>query len=356
LLRPHPNSARRASLIALLGAVMAVAAAAIPDDPTAYEPVIASGAVGGDHLPARPVGFPWAVVGLPDLVYRTIPGFRPLTLDLYEPERERTPSHPGRPLVLYIHGGGWSGGHSRQAGAFENWPEVLASIAARGYVVGSVNYRLSGEAAFPAAEQDIKAAIRWLRSHADAYGIDPSRVLVWGASAGGQLAALTATSCGIAELGPAADAVPPARTVTGPPESDCVQAAVIWYGVFDFAPLLQARAGTAAANSSLMHFLGCASAPCAPATVRLASPISFIGNATPPMLLIQGTDDHTVPFAQSQQFHEALVAAGGQVTLIGIPGIDHSFIGATPAATRAASLQALQATIAFIDATVGKLR
>src|SRR5271170_6905074 len=158
-------------LLALIG-TSALALAAVPGDPSVYEPAISSGVVVGDHLPARPVAFPWQVVALPDLVYRSLPGYRPLTLDLYEPERERTASRPGRPLVIYVHGGGWSGGHSRQAGAFENWPEVLASIAARGYVVASLNYRLSGEAAFPAAAQDLKVAILWLRGHAEEYGID----------------------------------------------------------------------------------------------------------------------------------------------------------------------------------------
>jgi acetyl esterase/lipase len=357
VLRTRPCPARRAALLALAaGSAIAVARAAIPGDPTAYEPVIASGAVTGDHMPAPPVAFPWGVLGLPDLIYRTIAGYRPLTLDLYEPERASSPSPPGRPLVIFIHGGGWSGGHSRQAGAFENWPQVLASIAARGYVVSSVNYRLSGEAAFPGAEQDIKSAIRWLRGHADLYGIDPSRVMLWGASAGGQLAALAATSCGVAELEPPAPSANAAAAALEPPLSDCVQGAVIWYGIFDFAPLLKARAEAGSAGDSLTHLLGCTSAPCAPATVRLASAVSFIGQSTPPMLLVHGIDDHTVPIAQSQEFHDALAAAGRPVQLLALPGIDHSLLGRTPAATRAASLQALAASIAFIDATVGKPR
>jgi acetyl esterase/lipase len=76
------------------------------------------------------------------------------------------PAAPAVAMVMYIHGGGWQNGHSRQSGAFENWPATLAMIAARGCVVTSINYRLSGEAPFPASIQDVKTALRWLRAHA----------------------------------------------------------------------------------------------------------------------------------------------------------------------------------------------
>src|SRR6185369_12270345 len=145
---------------------------------------------------------PGDVVGFPDLTYSSLSGYRPLILDLYKPAKSGKPL----PLVIYLHGGGWQGGHTRHSGAFEDWPGVLASIAARGYVVASVEYRLSGEAAFPAAVQDVKAAIRWLRMHATEFGIDKARAVVWGGSAGGQLAALVGASCGVAALEPPAAA------------------------------------------------------------------------------------------------------------------------------------------------------
>lgn len=80
-----------------------------------------------DRYPERRISFPDGVTGLADVTYSTPPGFRPL------------------------HGGGWLGGHSRHSGAFEDWPRVLASLAARGYGVASVNYRLRAEATSPAA-------------------------------------------------------------------------------------------------------------------------------------------------------------------------------------------------------------
>src|SRR2546421_1648971 len=227
--------------VLLLAAQSAAAEAGTGSSPAAD---VGARAVPEDPYPQRRVAFPAGVVGLPDLVYSTIAGFRPLRLDLYLPPAGR--SAAPRPFVVYVHGGGWLNGHTRQSGAFQNWPNVLASLAARGYVVASVEYRLSGEARFPAAVQDLRAAIRWLRSQASTYGIDRNRGLLWGASAGGQLAALAATSCGVAALEPPVAAPPTAEPggATGsraaatplPGGADCVQRAVTRYGIFDFEP------------------------------------------------------------------------------------------------------------------------
>ena len=159
-------------------------------------------------------------------------GFRPLTLDLYLPASQ---VRGGAPVIIYVHGGGWTSGHTRHSGAFENWPGVLASLAGRGYVVASLNYRLSGEAPSPAAAQDVKSAVRWLRGNATRFGVDKRRIGISGGSAGGQLAALAGTSCGVAAL------EPPVADEKAPLESDCVQAVVAWYGVFDVAPLVKYR-------------------------------------------------------------------------------------------------------------------
>src|SRR4030095_8698842 len=182
-------------LAATLLATARPAAAPVVDVPIEASPVLedrfpqGSGALGAD------------VESPPELGFSGPPGFRPLRLDLYRPRNSRGVAG-GLPLVLYVHGGGWQAGHTRHAGAFANWPGVLARLAARGYVVASVEYRLSGEARFPAAIQDVKTAIRWLRSKSTQFGIDPTRAVIWGGSAGGQLAALTATSCNVAALAP----------------------------------------------------------------------------------------------------------------------------------------------------------
>jgi len=281
-----------------------------------------------DRYPERRVPFPDGVIGLADVTYSTPSGFRPLTLDLYLPSARTTPA----PLIVYVHGGGWMGGHTRHGGAFENWPQVLASFAARGYVVASVNYRLSDEAISPAAAIDVASAVRWLRSNAERFSIDRERVGLWGASAGGQLAAIVATTCD--------------ERVS---ESACMQAVVAWYGVFDFVPLI----AKPEPESPPAKYLGCGSGKCPEAQILRASAIRHIDRSDPPFLLIHGTRDQTVPPAQSSNFHAALQARGVRSRLLQIDEVDHSFIGSTPARTRSASLQALQATIEFFDTELG---
>src|ERR1700678_3930246 len=142
----------------------------------------------------RAVVFPGGVMVSPDLIYGQIDGFRPLTLDLYQIPPK--PKETGRPAILFVHGGLWTKGDARHVAGFDDSPGLLASLAAKDYVVASVNYRLAGEAHFPAAVPDAKSAVRWLRTHSSEYDIDTTRVMVWGAEAGGQIASLVGTSCG----------------------------------------------------------------------------------------------------------------------------------------------------------------
>lgn len=305
-------------------------------------PPTAATAVLEDRYPARRVAFAGGVTGLPDLVYAQPAGFRPLTLDVYLPPAGVSRRPAGRPLVLYIHGGGWTSGHTRHSGAFADWPGVLASLAAKGYVVASLNYRLAAEAPFPAAIQDVKAALRWLRERQADYGLDASRAAVWGGSAGGQLAGLAATSCGMAALEPAQPSV----------ESDCVQAAVLWYPITDFTPL----ASAAPQGGSTVHrYLGCAAnAGCPAATLQLASPAMQADARTPPMLLVHGQADRVVAVSQSVLLDQRLREARVRSELLIIPDVDHSFIGKDAQTTRAASLQALERSLAFLDDTIGR--
>jgi acetyl esterase/lipase len=330
----------------------------------AQTPVVSDHPVIEDHYPARQVAFAGGVTGLPDLVYAQPAGFRPLTLDVYLPPKTLSPPPGGFPLILHVHGGGWSAGHSRHSGALADFPGVLASLAAKGYVVASLNYRLSGEAPFPAAEKDVKTALRWLRARATDYRMNPAKAGVWGGSAGGHLAALAAVTCREPSLDPVGPVRPGAidgegRPLPGnplaplAPISDCVQAAVTWYGVFDFATI-DAQAGrppAGASGNAQTQFLGCTGTDCT-AAIKAASPVTYVDRADPPMLLIAGTADRTVPYKQTVEFEGALKAAGVPVRTILIPNVDHSFIGQTPAATRDATLKALDATFAFFDQTL----
>lgn len=335
-----------------IGVLAAVSAGAAPQGlPPAVLNAIptASRAVLGDHYPAVRVSFPNSVTGYPALTYAVIPGYRPLHLDLYLPPGPHKP----HPLIVYIHGGGWAFGQPRQSGAFVNWPDVLALIASRGYTVASVEYRLSSEAPFPAAIQDVKAAIRWLRFHAPQYEINPREVGVWGGSAGGHLAALAAVSCRVNALSPTVSGGPKiapgigqAKIAPAGPQRSCVQAFATWYGVFKFAqgPRIP---------SLVRLFLGCAHTECTPTQVDAANPWTYVKSGEPPGLLIVGSADTVVGAQQSRNFYHLLRAHGDPAQLLVIPGVNHSFIGKTPAATRAASLEALQRTVKFFEATLG---
>jgi acetyl esterase/lipase len=347
----------RIKVIAAMLATIPVAASAAP--PTlgariAADAVVGEGvqAVGADSFATTTVSFPSGVVGMPDRTYATIAGYRPLKLDLLLPPARFAKAGP-RPVIVYIHGGGWMGGGPRRSGAFSDWPRVLASVAAQGYVVASVSYRFSSEAPFPAAQKDVKAAIRWLRANAADYNIDKARFVTFGASAGGQLAALTAVSCGVKALEPDARVVPNARTVELAPsaavdadaQSDCVQGAVIWYGAFDFSTMPDSPVQRA--------YLGCGPAACSAEAMKAASPVTYIDERDPPMLLMHGDEDSQVPVGQSKSFDAALKAKNVSSTLVLIPQVEHSWIGKSPASTRATSLAALRQSLNFIDVVIG---
>lgn len=312
-------------VLACLACVAGTARASDRDFPTAAAPVLE------DRFPDAPVSFPGGVQAWRDVVYQSLPGYRPQIVDIYVP-----PTPGPHPLILYIHGGGWIGGHTRHSGAFADFPRVLAALAAEGFSVASLEYRLAGEARFPAQLQDANAALRFLRANAARYRIDPARVAVWGGSAGGHLAALTALSCRDTGLDPAAA------------NDACVQAAVTWYGVYDFAPLNVA----AAPGSPPARLLGC-EASCPVEAVRSVSPIVHIDGGDPPFLLIHGEQDKVVPVAQSRAGEAALRRAGVSVEAIYIAGVDHSFIGGSAEATHKASIQALDATFDFFHAKLG---
>lgn len=264
-----------------------------------------------------------------DLVYATRSGFRPLTLDLYRP-RGKARDLP-RPALIFVHGGNWDGGDFRHATGYDDFPAVLTGLARHGYVVASIAYRLSGEAHFPAAIQDVKTAIGWLRQHAADYGIDSTRLAIWGEDAGGQLAALAGTSCGVAALEPSAP-------IGDKPPSDCVQAVIAWNAFSDLGKLADDR-GSSSGAAPEAAYLGCEPAACPPGVVRLANPVTFVGANTPPFL-IQVNGGRAVPPAQPQRIYDALTAAHVPVTLV-------SFAKADPDA----GSKALAALTDFLDKT-----
>jgi|SRR5215469_2734999 len=325
-------------------------------------PKIAAGLERKNAFPTE-VAFPGSVRVLPEVRYWTPVGFRPLTMDIYLPPKTLATPAGGFSMVMYIHGGGWVAGNYRKLVPFVDFPSVLASIAARGYVVASVNYRLSGEAKWPAQAEDIKAAIKFLRLHAGEYRVNPSRFLAWGVSAGGQLAAIADVTCGVPGLEPRSSGSwshPGSKFAGrgGAKVSDCIQGAVAWYGVFDMTTIAaQARSAGAMSRDNPdtpeWLLLGCFKDKCTPGQLKSASAVSYVNRNTPQMLLIVGNQDKLVPYEQSLEMAETLKAAGVRHELIVMTGMNHSLLGATQQATRRANLDALEKTLRFIDQTIG---
>ena len=254
--------------------------------------------------------------------FAIVEGFRPLLLDLYQPAAV---SASGAAIV-YVHGGGWAVGTRRRMGrAFASWsPSALDLLAQAGFVVATVDYRLSGEAKFPAQLHDVKATVRWVRGNAERLGIDPGRVMAWGESAGGHLAVLAGLTGDRPELeGDVGEFAGRSSAVCG---------VVDWYGPMNLlslssqhAPDSDKRPDDAGSWESTMVGAPLQSAP---ERARAASPISYVHAAAPPIQIHHGTADTFVPFAQSVEFVEALRRAGGNVELVVVDSSDHFWIGA----------------------------
>lgn len=324
--------------------MLAIPATGNPQTKATAIPVSASN-VDTDHLPQAQLRLGNVTV-TPDITYSTLPGYRPMKLDLYRPQDKTA-----RPLVIFLHGGSWTNGSKRTAANFTDFPALLASLSRRGFVVASVDYRLSGEARFPAALNDIKSSIRFLRANAKQYGIDPDRVAIWGASAGAHLAALAAFT------GDDLDFEQPGMENAA--QSDRVQALVGWYGPYELGSIFSQNVTTPGATpdtSGPLAFFGCTTQGCPPGVIEQASPISHVDAGDPPTLLMHGTADTTVPATQSLKLDERLKAAGVHSQLILIEGARHDWIGKELQATTAASRQAITETFNWLEHTLLKTK
>jgi len=234
-----------------------------------------------------------------DLPYAS--GSETQKLDLYLPNEQREPA----PLIVYFHGGAFAFGEKR----FSDLLPMLRGIE-RGYAVASVEYRKSGEARFPAMVYDAKAAIRFLRSAAKEYNLDPGRIAAWGASSGAWLVSMLGVTAG----NPAFEDL--SMGCAG--FSSDVQAVVDWCGpcgnflAMDemFKTSGKGDAVHSAPNSPESMFLGVEISK-VPELCRLACPCTYVGLKTPPFLVMHGEADPVVPVEQSLTFFDALQKTGG---------------------------------------------
>jgi acetyl esterase/lipase len=228
------------------------------------------------------------------------PGSGALLLDLYLPEKK--PDH-ALPLVMWIHGGGW------KAGSKENCP--LTWLAAEGYAVASIDYRLTYIAQWPAQLDDARAALHWLRTHADRFQLHPKRFAVSGGSSGGHLASLVGT-------------VP---TPSNESLSSRVSAVIDFYGTSDVLTLPPNVPGPDKTDADLAKtnaakLLG-GIVRDRPDRARQVSTLHQVSRDDPPFLILHGDKDDQVPVAQSQRLHARLQEVGVPSELHVLQGAGH---------------------------------
>jgi len=294
-----------------------------------------------------------------DLVYSHAGG-RPRLLDLYLPRGAAR----ALPVIVWLHAGGWRSGDRKQA------PDLSRHFAMQGFAMASIDYRLSREATFPAQLHDVKAAVRWLRTHAERLGLDGRRIGLWGSSAGGHLATLAALTP--ADPGSESESLESESRDSDSSVPTDVQAVVTAYAPMDFlvmdgqrdaaeievddpaAFVLPPGARTGDARSYESLLIG---APIhdRPDLARAASPLGYVTASAPPFLIVHGTSDRAVPAQQSVMLHDALTRVGADVTLHLIDGRGHGFLDRADTAP-ALTLSAIEAFFRrhLTDATFGR--
>ncbi len=289
---------------------------------TRRDVLLASGALLATH---RVFAADAAMVEMQTLAYTRVDG-KELLLDLYRPVQRTQPL----PVIVFVHGGGW------QRGTRTTGPDFKRFFAQDGFAVASIDYRLTPSITFPSNVEDVRTSVRWLRANAQRFGLDGSRIALWGTSAGGHLAAVAALA--------------PPRKFAGRDHEELssdVQCVLDAYGPAAFE-LMDRQAAQERPNlHDIPAVLRAARVPAVPIThddpgspesrllgapirtvpdkVKAASPLTYVTSAAPPFLLMHGLADDSVPHGQSVLLYEALAKAGCQVTLRLIDNLPHTF-------------------------------
>ncbi len=227
-------------------------------------------------------------------------------LDIYH---SREPREGGYPVLLQVHGGGWVIGNKE-----EQAKPLMFHMAERGWICVSINYRLSPDAAFPAHIIDVKKAISWIRENIAEYGGNPDFIAITGGSAGGHLSSLAALTPNLPQFQPEFE------------DADTsIQAAVPFYGVYDFSDRFDVRP-----EMSMEDFLGERVMQCTkeenPELWDMSSPMSHVNADAPPMFMIHGTHDTLVWVEEARTFVSALQHESQQPVVYGeLPGAQHAF-------------------------------
>ncbi len=227
-------------------------------------------------------------------------------LDIYLPKGDGP-----FPLVIWVHGGGWQNGSKAGAGP-------ATRLLEKGFAVAAINYRLSGQAIFPAQINDCKAAIRLMRANSKKYKPDPDHFGVWGSSAGGHLVALLGTSGDVRDL--EGDGL-------NKEVSSRVQAVCDWFGPTDLTKMNEQTT----VKGPIDH-----DSPTSPESklvggavqenkdkAKRANPLEYATKDDPPFLILHGDKDPLVPVKQSEILHDALKKVNVDSTLIVVPGAAH---------------------------------
>jgi acetyl esterase/lipase len=272
--------------------------------------------------------------GMPTTVTYCADGGTPLTLDVYEPPSGQAP----HPLLIFVHGGSWAFGNSSIAEQSQLMQRVVDGVLGSGFAVASVNYRLAPKDPWPAQIIDVRCAIRYLRSSAARWGVDPHRFAAMGNSAGAQLVSLASLSAG---------QVPAWDTAQFAGQSSGVAAVVDCWGPIDLLAAGWSRAALEIGQVVFRVNWGTQNA-----TLAAASPVSYVHAGAPPFLIIQGSADTLVPPAQSTELRDRLADAGDSATLVDVSHAAHELIPSGGAISPDIATLAGQ-TVAYLLASVG---
>lgn len=266
-----------------------------------------------------------------DLAYATLSSTQ--KLDLYLPTSGGGPF----PLIIMVHGGGFMFGDKSDGAGLSGVDQLLAAD----YAVASINYRLSGEAIYPAQIHDVKAAVRFLRANSEKYKLNPKKFGAWGASAGGNLVALLGTTCGVDEL--------EGSNLGNADQSSCVQAVIDWFGPIDFLKMDEQFAGSGCpqnhndASSPESKLVG-AAIQTVPEIVKTTNAMNYIDRNDPPFFIQHGSADCNIPPIQGKNLATQLAQA------IGSENVTYSLLdGAGHGGSQFETEANLKLVISFLD-------